>query len=147
MRPDIALFKFTKAIFEEKPIDVFNHGKHTRDFTYIDDIVDGIIKTIDNSATANVDWNSNRPDPATSKAPWQIYNIGNNKSVQLMDYIDALEKTIGKKAKLNFLPLQAGDVPDTFANIDKLKKKFKFNPSTSIKDGVSKFVKWYRDYY
>ena len=146
-RPDMALFKFTKAIFEEKPIDVFNYGKHTRDFTYIDDIVEGIIKTIDNPATANVDWNSNQPDPATSKAPWRIYNIGNNKPVKLMDYIDALETTIGKKAKLNFLPLQAGDVPDTFANVDKLKEKFKFNPSTSVRDGVSKFVKWYKDYY
>ena len=146
-RPDMALFKFTKAILEEKPIDVFNYGKHTRDFTYIDDIVGGIIKTIDNPATANVNWNSNQPDPATSKAPWRIYNIGNNKSVQLMDYIDALEKTIGKKAKINFLPLQAGDVPDTFANVDKLKEKFKFNPSTSVKDGVSNFVKWYKDYY
>ena len=146
-RPDMALFKFTKAILEEKSIDVFNHGKHTRDFTYINDIVDGIIKTIDNPATSNVNWNSNQPDPATSKAPWRIYNIGNNKPVKLMDYIDALEKTIGKKAKINFLPLQSGDVPDTCASIDNLKEKFNYNPSTSIKDGISNFVKWYRNYY
>jgi len=146
-RPDMALFKFTKAILEDKPIDVFNHGKHTRDFTYIDDIVEGIIKTIDNPATANVNWNSNKPDPATSKAPWRIYNIGNNNPVKLMDYINALEQTIGKKAKINFLPLQAGDVPDTFASVDNLKEKFNYNPSTSVAKGVSNFVQWYKDYY
>ena len=146
-RPDMALFKFTKAILEEKPIDVFNHGKHTRDFTYIDDIVEGIIKTIDNPATSDVNWNSKQPDPSTSKAPWRIYNIGNNNPVQLMDYINALEKIIGKKAKINFLPLQPGDVPDTYANVDNLKQKFRYNPSTSVKEGVSNFVKWYKNYY
>ena len=146
-RPDMALFKFTKAIIEEKPIDVFNHGNHTRDFTYIDDIVEGIIKTIDNPATININWNSNEPDPATSKAPWNIYNLGNNKPIQLMEYIDALEKALEKKAKINFLPLQAGDVPDTFASVDNLKKRFNYNPSTSVKEGVSNFVKWYKDYY
>ena len=146
-RPDMALFKFTKNILEDKPIDVFNYGKHTRDLTYIDDIVEGIIKTLDNPATSNLEWNSNQPDPATSKAPWRIYNIGNNKPVQLMDYINALEKTLGKKAKINFLSLQRGDVLDTHANVDNLKKKFNYKPSTSIIDGVSKFVKWYKDYY
>ena len=146
-RPDMALFKFTKAILEEKPIDVFNHGKHTRDFTYIDDIVDGIIKTIDTPAASNVNWNSQQPDPATSKAPWRIYNIGNNKPVNLMEYINALENTLGKKAKINFLPLQPGDVPDTNANVDNLKKKFDYNPSTSVTDGVSNFVKWYKEYF
>jgi len=146
-RPDMALFKFTKAILEEKPIDVFNHGKHTRDFTYIDDIVEGIIKTLDNIATGNSIWNSNQPDPATSKAPWKIYNIGNNKPVQLMDYIDALEKSLNKKAKINFLPLQPGDVPDTYANVDNLKEKFGYKPSTSVFEGISAFVKWYKDYY
>ena len=146
-RPDMALFKFTKNILEERPIDVFNHGKHTRDFTYIDDIVRGIIQTIDNPATSNNKWNSDEPDPATSNAPWRIYNIGNNKPVQLMDYIDALEKKLGKKAILNFLPLQPGDVPDTFANVDNLNKKFNYKPSTSIIDGVSNFVSWYKDYY
>ena len=146
-RPDMALFKFTKAIIEEKPIDVFNNGKHTRDFTYIDDIVEGVIKTLDNPATSNVNWNSKQPDPATSRAPWRIYNIGNNNPVQLMDYIKALEKTLGKKAKINFLPLQPGDVPDTYANVDNLKKKFNYKPSTSVISGVSNFVKWYKDYF
>ena len=146
-RPDMALFKFTKNILEDKPIDVFNYGKHTRDLTYIDDIVEGIIKTLDNPATSNLEWNSNQPDPATSKAPWRIYNIGNNKPVQLMDYINALEKTLGKKAKINFLSLQRGDLPDTHADVDNLMKKFNYKPSTSIINGVSKFVKWYKDYY
>ena len=146
-RPDMALFKFTKAILEEKPIDVFNHGKHTRDFTYIDDIVEGIIKTLDNPASININWNSNQPDPATSKAPWRIYNIGNSKPVKLMDYIKALEETLGKKAKINFLPLQPGDVPDTYANVDNLKNKFDYKPSTSVISGVTNFVKWYKDYF
>ena len=146
-RPDMALFKFTKDILDEKPIDVFNHGNHTRDFTYVDDIVEGIIKTLDNPANKNEDWNSNQPDPSSSRAPWKIYNIGNNKPVQLMDYIDALEKALGKKAIINFLPLQPGDVPDTYANVDNLKEKFNYKPSTSVVDGVSNFVKWYKDYY
>jgi len=146
-RPDMALFKFTKNILEERPIEVFNNGKHTRDFTYIDDIVQGVTKTIDNPATSNIDWNSNQPDPATSKAPWRIYNIGNSNSVQLMDYIDALEKALGKKAKINFLPLQPGDVLDTYANVDDLKEKFNYKPTTSVIEGIAKFVKWYKDYY
>ncbi len=146
-RPDMALFKFTKAILEQKPIDVFNYGKHTRDFTYIDDIVEGVIKTLDHPAKSNINWNSDLPDPANSKAPWNIYNIGNNKPIQLMDYIDALEKNLGKKAKINFLPLQPGDVPDTFANINNLNKKFNYKPSTSVSEGVSRFVKWYKNYY
>ena len=146
-RPDMALFKFTKAIIEGKTIEVFNHGKHTRDFTYIDDIVDGVIKTLDHQASSNIDWNSDHPDPASSNAPWRIYNIGNNKPVELMDYIDALEKTLGKKAKINYLPLQPGDVPDTYADTDNLNKKFNYKPSTSVIEGVSKFVKWYMDYY
>jgi UDP-glucuronate 4-epimerase len=146
-RPDMALFKFTKNILEEKSIDVFNYGKHTRDFTYIDDIVEGVLKTLDNPAKNNSQWNSNQPDPATSKAPWRIYNIGNNKPVQLMDYIDALEKTLEKKAKINFLPLQLGDVSDTCANVDNLEKKFKYKPSTSVIEGVSKFIEWYKNYY
>tara|TARA_B100000575_G_C23117604_1_gene646280 strand:- start:403 stop:1410 length:1008 start_codon:yes stop_codon:yes gene_type:complete len=146
-RPDMALFKFTKNILEEKKINVFNYGKHTRDFTYIDDIVVGIIKTLDIPATINSKWQGDKPDPATSKVPWRIYNIGNNKPVQLMDYIDALEKALGKKAKLNFLPLQQGDVPDTYANIDNLNKEFNYKPSTSVTVGVSNFVKWYKNYY
>jgi UDP-glucuronate 4-epimerase len=146
-RPDMALFKFTKNILEEKPIDVFNNGKHTRDFTYIDDIVTGIIKVVDIPATKNLNWNSNQPDHATSKAPWRIYNIGNNKPVKLMDYIHALENTLGKKAKINFLPLQKGDVPDTCADVGNLEKKFNYKPSTSISQGVSNFVQWYKNYY
>ena len=146
-RPDMALFKFTRAILEEKPIDVFNYGNHTRDFTYIDDIVDGVIKTLESQATVNNDWISDMPDPASSKAPWRIYNIGNNKPVKLMSYIEALEKGLGKKAKINFLPLQPGDVPDTYANVNVLKEKFNFKPSTSVIDGVSNFIKWYKDYY
>jgi len=146
-RPDMALFKFTKDILDEKPISVFNHGKHTRDFTYIDDIVNGVISTLDSPADSNFDWNSDQPDPASSKAPWRVYNIGNNKPVQLMDYIDALEKALGKKAKINFLPLQPGDVPDTYANVDNLVKDFNYKPSTSINVGVSNFIKWYKNYY
>ena len=146
-RPDMALFKFTKNILEEKPIDVFNHGKHTRDFTYIDDIVEGVIKALDNPATSNPKWNSNQPDPATSKVPWRIYNIGNNKPVKLMDYIDALEKKLKKKAIINFLPLQPGDVPDTYASTDNLKDKFNYKPSTSVIEGISNFVNWYKKYY
>ena len=146
-RPDMALFKFTKNILEEKPIEVFNYGKHTRDFTYINDIVEGVIKTLDNPATSNFKWNSEEPDAASSKAPWRIYNIGNNKPVKLMDYIAALEVALGKKAKINFLPLQPGDVPDTYADSDNLKKKFNYKPSTSVTDGVSSFVKWYKEYY
>ena len=146
-RPDMALFKFTKAIIDEKPIDVFNHGKHTRDFTYIDDIVEGIKRTLDNPATKNANWNSNEPDPATSNVPWSIYNIGNNKPIKLMDYIDALEKALAKKAEINFLPLQPGDVPDTYASTQNLNEKFNYKPSTSVIDGVSNFVKWYKDYY
>jgi UDP-glucuronate 4-epimerase len=146
-RPDMALFKFTKAILNEKPIEVFNYGKHTRDFTYIDDIVQGVIRVLDNPATGNVDWNSNQPDPATSNVPWRIYNIGNNKTIQLMDYINALEKALGKKAQINFLPLQLGDVQHTYANIDNLKKEFNYKPSTSVIDGISNFVNWYKKYY
>ena len=146
-RPDMALFKFTKAIIEGKTIDVFNHGKHTRDFTYIDDIVGGVLKTLDQPASINFDWNGNQPDPATSNAPWRIYNIGNSKPVQLMDYINALEKSLGKKAKINFLPLQPGDVADTYADVNNLQKKFNYKPSTTIVDGVSNFIEWYKSYY
>ena len=146
-RPDMALFKFTKNILDEKPIDVFNNGQHTRDFTYIDDIVEGVIKTLDNPATIDFEWNSDQPDPASSKAPWRIYNIGNNKPVQLLDYINALEKVLDRKAKINLLPLQQGDVPDTYANVDNLRNRFNYKPSTPITLGVSNFVKWYKDYY
>ena len=146
-RPDMALFKFTKNILENKIINVFNDGKHTRDFTYIDDIVEGVVNTLDSPAKRNNDWNSNKPDPSSSNVPWRIYNIGNNNPIKLMDYIDALEKTLGKKAKINFLPLQPGDVPDTYANVDNLKKQFNYKPTTSVLKGVSNFITWYKGYY
>jgi UDP-glucuronate 4-epimerase len=146
-RPDMALFKFTKNILEGKSIDVFNAGKHTRDFTYIDDVVEGIIKLLDKPATSNCNWNNYEPDSSTSIAPWRIYNIGNNKPVKLMDYIYALEKSLNKKAIINFLPLQLGDVIDTCASVDNLNKQFNYKPSTNVTEGISKFVKWYKDYY
>lgn len=146
-RPDMALFMFTKNIIEGKPIDVFNHGKHRRDFTYIDDIVEGVIRTLDNNATANENWSGENPDTATSKAPYRIYNIGNNQPVELMRYIEVIEECIGKKAEKNFLPLQPGDVPATYANIDALMNDVGFKPDTKIEDGIANFVKWYRDFY
>ena len=146
-RPDMALFLFTKAILSNEKIQVFNHGKHSRDFTYIDDIVEGVIRTLDTPATCNLEWNSNQPDPATSNAPWRVYNIGNNQPIELMDYIAALEKALGKKAEKEFLPLQAGDVPATYANVDDLVEQFDYKPSTSVEDGINRFVTWYRDYF
>ena len=146
-RPDMALFLFTKAILSNKKIQVFNHGKHRRDFTYIDDIVEGIIRTLDSPATSNLKWNSDQPDPATSNAPWRIYNIGNNKPIELMDYIAALEKALGKTAEKEFLPLQAGDVPETYANVDDLVEQFHYKPTTSVEEGINRFVSWYRDYF
>lgn len=146
-RPDMALFKFTKNILTNKPINLFNHGKHTRDFTYVDDIVEGVVRVLDHPATPNEKWNSDQPDPATSKAPWKIYNIGNNKPVDLLDYVHALESNLGKKAIIHFLPLQPGDVPDTCADVKNLNEKFDYKPNTSIDDGISNFVKWYKNYY
>lgn len=146
-RPDMALFKFTKAILAGEPIQVFNYGKHRRDFTYIDDIVEGIIRTLDRTAPSNPNWDSANPDPGTSKAPWRVYNIGNNSPVELMDYISALENALGKKAEMQLLPLQAGDVPDTYANVDDLVEQFHYKPATTIQKGIDNFVTWYRDYY
>ena len=146
-RPDMALFKFTKAILAGEPIQVFNYGKHRRDFTYIDDIVEGVIRILDRPAPPNPDWNSDQPDPGTSKAPWRVYNIGNNAPVELMDYIGALEKSLGKKAKMELLPLQAGDVPDTYANVEDLVEQFHYKPATTVEDGIARFVPWYRDYF
>ena len=146
-RPDMALFLFTKNIIEGKPIDVFNHGKHRRDFTYIDDIVEGIIRTLDNVAKPNDNWSGDNPDTATSKAPYRIYNIGNNKPVELMRYIEIIEECIGKKADKNYLPLQPGDVPATYADIDALMNDVDFKPSTPIETGIGNFVRWYREYY
>ena len=146
-RPDMALFLFTKAILSNEKIKVFNHGQHRRDFTYIDDIVEGIIRILDNPATHNSNWDSEKPDPGSSNAPWRVYNIGNNKPVELMDYIAALEKALGKKAEKEFLPLQAGDVQATYANVDDLVEQFHYKPATSVEDGISNFVSWYRDYF
>lgn len=146
-RPDMALFHFTKSIIEGTPIKVFNHGNHRRDFTYIDDIVQGIICVLDESASCNTNWNGENPDPGSSFSPWKIYNIGNNNPVNLMDYISAIEQALGKKAIKEFLPLQPGDVPDTFADVSDLENDFGYKPSTPLKEGVYKFVEWYKDYY
>jgi UDP-glucuronate 4-epimerase len=146
-RPDMALFKFTKAILAGEPIQVFNHGKHRRDFTYIDDIVEGVIRILDRPAMTNPDWNGDHPDPGTSKDPWRVYNIGNNQPIELMDYIGALEKALGKTAQKELLPLQAGDVPDTYANVDDLVDQFGYKPATTVEEGIGRFVAWYRDYF
>ena len=143
----MALFKFTEAILSNKPIQVFNFGKHRRDFTYIDDIVSGVVHVIDGNARPNLGWDGLHPDPGTSFAPWRVYNIGNNNPVELMDFIYALERSLGKKAKMEMLPLQPGDVPDTYADVDALAKEFDFKPDTPINEGVSNFVNWYRNYY
>jgi UDP-glucuronate 4-epimerase len=146
-RPDMAMFKFTKAILAGQPIDVFNYGKHRRDFTYIDDIVEGVIRTLDHTATPNPEWSGMQPDPGTSKAPWRVYNIGNQNPVELMDYIRAIENALGKKAEINFLPLQPGDVPDTYADVDALVQDVGYRPSMSVDEGTRRFIEWYRDYY
>jgi UDP-glucuronate 4-epimerase len=146
-RPDMALFLFTKAILEDRTIDVYNNGKMQRDFTYIDDIVEGIFRIMDKIPEPNPDWHGDHPDPATSFAPYKIYNIGNNSPVGLLEFIHILEKQLGKKAKLNLLPLQPGDVPKTFADIDDLMRDVGFKPVTSVEDGIRQFVKWYREYY
>lgn len=146
-RPDMAMFIFTKAILEGKPIDVFNHGKMKRDFTYIDDIVEGVVRTMDNVAVPNPDWNSETPDSATSAAPYKIYNIGNNSPVELMHLIKTIESTIGKEAQKNMMPIQPGDVPATFADVDDLIQDVGFKPATPIEEGVRRFVEWYRNFY
>ena len=145
-RPDMALQKFTRAIVAGEPITVFNYGKHRRDFTYIDDIVEGIVRVLDRPASANPEWDSNNPDPATSSAPYRVYNIGNNNPVELMDYIEALETSLGIIAEKQLLPLQPGDVPDTYADVDDLVEEFGYKPSMSVKQGVANFVNWYKNY-
>jgi UDP-glucuronate 4-epimerase len=146
-RPDMALFKFTKAILADEPLQVFNFGRHRRDFTYIDDIVEGVIRVLDRPAPPNPTWSGDRPDPGTSAAPWRVYNIGNNSPVELLDYIGALERALGKKARMEMLPLQAGDVPDTFADVDDLVKEFGYKPKTTVDEGIRRFVAWYREYF
>lgn len=146
-RPDMALFKFTKAILAGEKIEVFNYGKHRRDFTYIDDIVEGIIRILNNPAKGNNDWSGKNPDPGSSNAPWKVYNIGNNKPVELLDYIKAIESSLGIEAQKELLPLQPGDVPDTFADVDDLMRDFNFKPKILVDQGVKYFIDWYLEYY
>ena len=146
-RPDMSLFGFTRNIFQGKPIEVFNYGHHARDFTYIDDIVEGVVRTLDHVATPDPNWNAEAPDPATSSAPYRIYNIGNHSPVQLLDYIAVIEKEVGKKAVMEMVPAQPGDVPETYADVDALTAATGFTPATPIEEGVKRFVAWYRDYY
>ncbi len=146
-RPDMALFLFTKNILAGKPIDVFNNGHHRRDFTYVTDIAQGVVRACDRPATGNGDWNSDAPDPASSKAPYRLYNIGNNQPVELLEYIRTLEECLGRKAEMNMLPLQAGDVPDTWANIEDLTRDVGYTPATPVAVGIRNFVDWYLEYY
>ena len=146
-RPDMALFLFTKNIIEGKPIDVFNYGKHKRDFTYIDDIVEGVIRTSDHTATPNENWDPATPDPGTSRAPYRIYNIGNQQPVELMHYIKVIEDCVGKEAEKNLLPLQDGDVPDTWADTEDLAADVGYQPATPVEAGVKNFVEWYLEFY
>ncbi len=146
-RPDMALFKFTRAILADEPIDVFNHGKHRRDFTFIDDIVEGVIRVLDRVPEGNPAWSGDKPDSASSPAPYRLYNIGNNRPVELMDYIRILERCLGRKAQMNLLPLQPGDVPDTYADVTDLVRDTGYHPDTSVEAGVAQFVEWYRGYY
>ena len=146
-RPDMALFLFTKNIRDGQPIKVFNHGHHTRDFTYVDDIVEGVIRTSDDVAQPNLAWDSNHPDPATSNAPYRIFNIGNSSPVALRAYIEAIEEALGRKATMEMVPLQPGDVPDTFADVSELERQVSYKPATSVKEGVARFVEWYQSYY
>ena len=146
-RPDMALFLFTKNILAGKPIDVFNYGNHRRDFTYVDDIAQGVVRAMDRPARGNPDWNSDAPDPGTSKAPYRLYNIGNNQPVELMRYIECIEKSLGRQAQKNLLPLQAGDVPDTFADVEDLVQDVGYKPATPVEEGVRRFIEWYVGHY
>lgn len=146
-RPDMALFKFTKAILADQPIDIYNHGKMTRDFTYVEDIVEGIDRALQKPAEPNPDWNGDQPDPGSSYAPYRIYNIGNNSPVPLMDYIHALENALGKKAQYHFMEMQAGDVSSTYADVSRLEKELGYRPTTSVQEGVNNFVQWYLNFY
>ena len=146
-RPDMALQKFAQAITKGETIKVFNYGNHRRDLTYIDDIVEGVIRILDRPAPPDPDWSSENPDSGTSSAPWRVYNIGNNNPVNLMDYISALEEALGKEANKEFLPIQPGDVPDTYADVSDLVKEFDYKPNTSVKEGIANFAQWFSDYY
>jgi len=146
-RPDMALFLFTKAALEGRPIDVFNYGNMQRDFTYIDDIVEGVVRVIDNPAKSNPDWSATTPDPSTSSAPYRVYNIGNNQPVRLMDFIEAIEKALGKTIEKNMLPIQPGDVPSTYADVTDLVEELGYRPATPVQEGINRFVKWYREFF
>lgn len=146
-RPDMAIFLFTKAIIEGKPLDVYNEGQMKRDFTFIDDVVEGVVKVIEHPATRNLNWNSDSPDPASSAVPYRIYNIGNSSPVPLLDFIKAMEEAIGKKAVLNFLPMQKGDVVSTWADTTDLEVSFEYKPNTPVREGIARFVAWYKKFY
>jgi UDP-glucuronate 4-epimerase len=146
-RPDMAIFIFAKAILDGQPIRLFNHGNMRRDFTYIDDVSDAVVRLLDRPPEGNPDWNGDRPDPATSTAPWKIYNIGNNKPEELMHVVSILEKEFGRRATTEMLPMQPGDIPATYADVEDLYSDIGFRPSTTIEDGIAQFAKWYRDYY
>ena len=146
-RPDMALFLFTDAIVNNKPIQVFNYGNHRRDFTFVDDITEGVIRTLDHVAEPNPDWTGLNPDPGSSRAPWRVYNIGNSSPVNLMDYIGAIEHELGRTAEKEFLPMQPGDVPDTYADVDQLIQDVNYKPETTVQQGIKRFITWYRDYY
>jgi UDP-glucuronate 4-epimerase len=146
-RPDMALFLFTRNIIAGLPINLFNHGNHTRDFTFVDDIAEGVIRASDDCAAPNPAWDAARPDPASSNAPFRLFNIGNNSPVKLVEYVDAIEEAVGRKAVRNLMPLQPGDVPDTFADVSELSARTGFKPATPVREGVARFVAWYRDYY
>jgi UDP-glucuronate 4-epimerase len=146
-RPDMALFQFTRNILEGRPIDVFNYGHHRRDFTYIDDIVEGITRTLDKLPTPNPVWSGSQPDPATSHAPYRLYNIGSQRPIELLRYIELIEECLGRKAEKNFLPLQPGDVPDTFADVEDLIQDVGYQPKTPVEEGIASFIEWYRHYY
>jgi UDP-glucuronate 4-epimerase len=146
-RPDMALFKFTKAILAGEPIQVFNYGHHLRDFTYVDDIVEGLVRILDRPAPSNEKWSGDHPDPGSSKAPWRVYNIGNNAPVQLMRYIAAIEEALGKTATKELLPLQAADAPDTYADVEDLVLEFGYKPKTLVEEGIRLFIEWYLDYF
>ncbi len=146
-RPDMSLFMFTRSIIDGKPIDVFNYGNHRRDFTYIDDIVEGIIRVIDSPAQANTSWTGDKPDAGTSLAPYRLYNIGNNNPVNLLTFIETLEKCLGKEARKNYLPLQPGDVPSTYADVTDLVNNLGYKPGTPLETGINNFVEWYKSYF
>ena len=143
----MALFLFTKAILDGEPIKVFNHGRHKRSFTFIDDIVEGVVRTLDRPPTGNKQWDGDKPDPATSRAPYRLFNVGNEQPVELLRYIQVLEERLGRKARVELLPLQAGDVPDTEADVSELIEHIGYRPKVSVEEGVGRFVDWYRDYF